>query len=54
MSLSDFEKLKHRFDSFSRVVNRKQKSLSIKHEVMSDNHTQFKNRIDKRMSSYSK
>lgn len=54
MSLSDFKQLKQRFDSFSHDVDRKQKSLSIKHEVMSANHARFKSRIDKRMNSYSK
>lgn len=54
MSLSNFEKLKQRFDSFSHDINRKQKLLSARHKAMSANHTQFKNRINKRMNSYSK
>lgn len=54
MSLNNFEKLKHSFYSFSTDVSKKQKRLSAKHQLMNKEHNQFKNRVNKRINSYSK
>lgn len=46
--------MKQDFYSFSRKISKKQESLSTKHKVMNEEHIQFKNKINKRMNSYSK
>lgn len=54
MSLKDVERMKFKFDSFSKKVERKQKLLSSRHQIMDNEHAQFRDKINKHMNYYSK
>lgn len=54
VSLKDVERMKFKFDSFSKKVERKQKFLSSRHQIMDNKHAQFRDKINKHMNYYSK